>query len=97
MSAKKPTVAQLRWLRAIQTGKVMRMGLSWVNGMQFRGPRSVCPARSTFVMTMALHEAGWIAEAQGAWVYEVRMELTAQGSEVMGASEKRTTAEGEVR
>lgn len=62
--AKKPTKAQAAWLRAIHKGNVYRSGHSWANGMRNRSGICDAPASSSYTMTLALHDAGWIAEGE---------------------------------
>lgn len=52
----KPTKAQLAWLKAIAGGNATISGHSWVQGMRCYGSRGP----STYVMTLALRDAGWI-------------------------------------
>lgn len=61
-TTKKPTPAQLKWLRAIEKGGVYRSGHSWVNSMRNHGRAGGAPSQSNYVMTVALHDAGWIEE-----------------------------------
>lgn len=62
--SKKPTNAQAAWLRAIHKGNVHRTGHSWVNGMRNRSGVYDAPAESSYTMTCALHDAGWITEGE---------------------------------
>lgn len=86
---KKPTKAQAAWLRAIAAGNVNRAGHSWVNGMRNRS--RVCrdtPASSTYTMTLALRDAGWIDEvpegAHGPFHERYPLVLTDAGRAAIG-------------
>lgn len=87
-ATKTPTPAQRRWLMVIGGGTVTRCGHSWVNGMRNSG-RQPGMRKSTYVMTLALRDAGWIAEGEakpgGPFEDRYPLVLTDAGRAAIGA------------
>lgn len=80
---RRPTPAQLRWLKDIDRGVVVRYGHSWVNGLRGGGHQS------NYIMTCALHDAGWIdGEQEQNSRYVVF--LTPAGRAVLASATNRT-------
>lgn len=80
---KEPTPAQLNWLRQIKEREVTRLGWSWVNGLRCYGG---LPSKSTYVMTLALRDAGWIDAVPGSSRDRFRIVLTPSGQVALSKS-----------
>lgn len=82
-----PTPAQLRWLRAIDTGEIRRLGHSWVSALYNRHMRAGAPTRCTYVMTCDLHDGGWIDAEPIEGSRDYKIVLTPAGRAAIGAKD----------
>jgi hypothetical protein len=80
---KPPTAAQMRWLRAIDTGEIRRFGHSWVAALYNRHMRAGTPTRCTYVMTCDLHDGGWIDAVSTDGSLDYKIVLTPDGRAVI--------------